>query len=84
MRTGDAPRRAMVDDAPRSAFARLAGETPPRIGHNGGPPLDPGRSFRAYAWKRARAELVPRLPLEIVRRRVRRARELGLDYPANA
>lgn len=52
-----------------------------RIGHNGGPPLDPDRSWRAHCWRRARRELVPRLPLEVVRRRVARARQLGLEYP---
>ena len=48
------------------------------IGHNNGPTMDPGRGFRRYAWKRARAELLPKMPIEIVRRRVKRARELGL------
>ncbi|MEO1468756.1 MAG: hypothetical protein AAFV86_06860 [Pseudomonadota bacterium] len=69
---------------PGSPLTRLAGEAMAGIGHNQGPPLDPGRSGRAYAWRQARAQLMPRLPLEIVRRRVRRARELGLDYPAYA
>ncbi len=52
----------------------------PGIGHNNGPTLEPGRAWRRYAWGRARAELLPRLPIEIVRRRLRRAREIGLDY----
>jgi hypothetical protein len=68
----------------RGMFSRLPGETPPAIGHNGGPPLDPGRRWRAHCWKKARAELTPRLPLEILRRRVKRAQELGLAYPAYA
>lgn len=50
------------------------------IGHNKGPTMEPGAGWRRYAWKRARAELIPKVPLEIVRLRVRRARELGLDY----
>lgn len=53
------------------------------IGHNGGP--GPGSSFRAYAWGVARRELLgPRLPIEVVRLQVRRARELGLDYKTYA
>ena len=50
------------------------------IGHNKGPTMEPGAGWRRYAWKRARAELLPKIPLEVVRMRVRRARELGLDY----
>ncbi len=54
------------------------------IGHNKGPTMEPGAGWRRYAWKRARAELIPKMPLEIVRMRVRRARELGLDYKTYA
>lgn len=54
------------------------------IGHNGGPTMERGRGWRRYAWKRARAELLPKMPIEVVRRRVKRARELGLDYKAYA
>ena len=53
-------------------------------GHNGGPSMEPGHAWRRHAWTRARAELLPRLPLEVVRRRVRRAAELGIDYKAYA
>lgn len=50
------------------------------IGHNRGP-LSEGASWRAQCWRRARAELLgPRLPVEIVRSRVARAKALGLDY----
>lgn len=49
------------------------------IGHNGGPDMA-GVSWRRHCWTRARAELLPKMPLEIVRRRVARAAELGLDY----
>ncbi len=66
---------------PRSRLSALPGERLPGIGHNAGPPLDPGRSWRAQCWRRARAALLPRLPVEVVRRRVARARELGLAYP---
>ena len=54
------------------------------LGHNQGPTMDRGRGWRRYAWTRARAELLPKMPIEVVRRRVKRARELGLDYKAYA
>jgi hypothetical protein len=50
------------------------------IGHNGGPSVAPGESWRRHCWGRARADLLPHLPLEVLRTRVRRAAELGLDY----
>ncbi|WP_373354317.1 hypothetical protein [Pseudoroseicyclus sp. CXY001] len=56
-----------------------AGPTP-GIGHNGGPSMEPGFGWRRHAWARARAELMPHLPLEVVRRRVARAKDLGLPY----
>lgn len=49
------------------------------IGHNQRPPL--GGGWRTYCWRKARAQLLPPAPLEVVRRRVRRAAELGLSYP---
>ncbi len=54
------------------------------IGHNGGPTMEPGAGWRRYAWGRARADLLPKLPLEVVRIRVARARELGLNYKTYA
>ena len=53
---------------------------PPGLGHNGGPTMEPGARWRRHCWTRARAELLPRMPLEIVRRRMRRARQLGLPF----
>lgn len=53
------------------------------IGHNGGPGIATS-GWQRYAWRRAREELLPTLPIEIVRRRVRRARELGIDYKSYA
>lgn len=53
------------------------------IGHNGGPALD-GLAWRTQCWKAARARLLPVLPIEVVRMRVRRAAELGLDYKTYA
>jgi hypothetical protein len=55
-------------------------ETAPGPGHNGGPPLAPGTGWRLHCWRRARADLLPHLPLEVLRGRIRRAAELGLDY----
>lgn len=52
----------------------------PSRGHNGGPSLEEGAAFRAFAWRKARADLLPTLPIEVIRLRVARARELGLDY----
>ncbi|MBI1416116.1 MAG: hypothetical protein GC146_02735 [Limimaricola sp.] len=52
----------------------------PGIGHNGGPADDTGFSWRRHAWTQARAALLPTLPIEVVRLRVRRAAELGLPY----
>ena len=53
-------------------------------GHNGGPVLEPGGSWRRHCWRAARADLMPKLPLELVRLRVKRAAELGLDYKTYA
>lgn len=50
------------------------------IGHNGGPALAPGASWRRHCWGKARRDLLPVLPIEVLRTRVARARELGLEY----
>lgn len=50
------------------------------IGHNGGPSLEGGVSWRRQCWSAARASLLPTLPIEVVRLRVKRAKALGLDY----
>ncbi len=71
-------------DLPKSPLTALAGERLPGIGHNQGPPLDAGHSWRKHVWTKARKELLPKLPLEVIRRRVARAKELGLEYPAYA
>lgn len=57
-----------------------AGANGPGIGHNGGPAMDRGVPWRRHCWSVARAELLPHLPLEVIRLRVRRAKEIGLDY----
>ncbi|WP_246831348.1 hypothetical protein [Pseudotabrizicola formosa] len=43
-----------------------------------------GLSWRTQCWRAARARLLPTLPIEVVRLRVRRAAELGLDYKTYA
>ena len=56
--------------------------TRPGIGHNS---AASGQSWRRYAWRKARKDLVAaRVPLEIVRLRIKRAERLGLTYPQYA
>lgn len=55
----------------------------PAIGHNRGPETE-GLAWRTHCWRVARARLLPTLPIEVVRLRVRRAQELGLDYKTYA
>jgi hypothetical protein len=54
------------------------------IGHNNGPSMEPGVTWRTHCWRAARERLLPTLPIEVVRLRVRRAKELGLDYKTYA
>ncbi len=54
------------------------------IGHNNGPELDGETSWRRFAWNRARENLMPNLPIEVVRLRVKRAQQLGLPYKTYA
>ena len=56
----------------------------PGIGHNRGPFVDEGVSWRRFAWAKAREALLPTLPIEVVRLRVKRAVELGLPYKTYA
>ncbi|HET7409625.1 MAG TPA: hypothetical protein VFJ13_05450 [Paracoccaceae bacterium] len=69
---------------PRPPHSALRGERLPGIGHNEGPPLERGRSWRAHCWRQARLDLLPKLPIEVIRRRMARARQLGLAYPQYA
>jgi len=50
------------------------------IGHNQGPPLDPGASWRLYCWKKAHAKAWKTPPREIALARLRRAEALGMTY----
>ena len=55
------------------------------IGHNNGPTMEKGQAMRAYQWRQAQAALMPKaLPLMVVKMRVRRAAELGMDYKTYA
>jgi hypothetical protein len=54
------------------------------IGHNNGPELEGETSWRRFAWNRARESLLPTLPIEVVRLRVKRAQQLGLPYKTYA
>ena len=54
------------------------------IGHNKGPTMEEGHSWRKHCWAEARRALLPTLPLEVVRLRVARARAIGLDYKTYA
>ncbi|MEP3345607.1 MAG: hypothetical protein ABJN34_12210 [Litoreibacter sp.] len=55
-----------------------------KIGHNNGPTMEAGFAFRKHAWTKARAQLIPNLPIEILRARVKRAQALGLPYKTYA
>jgi hypothetical protein len=54
------------------------------LGHNNGPTMEAGFAFRKHAWTKARAQLIPTLPIEILRGRVKRAKALGLPYKTYA
>jgi len=54
------------------------------IGHNRGLELVAGLSWRRHCWGAARKALLPHLPIEVLRGRLRRASELGLDYSTYA
>jgi len=54
------------------------------LGHNNGPTMERGRTWRKTAWRKARADLLPTLPVEVVRIRVKRAKALGLPYKTYA
>ncbi len=54
------------------------------VGHNRGPSMETPSGWHRFAWKKARAALLPKMPIEVVRLRVKRAQELGIDYKAYA
>jgi hypothetical protein len=54
--------------------------SPPPVGHNRGPPLDPESGWRAFCWRRAYARAWKTPPREIALARLARAEELGTSY----
>jgi hypothetical protein len=54
------------------------------LGHNLGPTMEAGASWRKHCWTQARERLLPHLPIEVLRGRLRRAKELGLEYKTYA
>lgn len=54
------------------------------VGHNLGPTMEPGYSWRKTCWTKSRKALLPRMPIEVIRTRIRRAKEIGLDYKTYA
>ena len=54
------------------------------MGHNNGPTMEAGFAWRKQCWSKARRDLLPTLPIEILRTRVARAKALGLPYKTYA
>ena len=55
------------------------------IGHNQGPSMEPGQLWRTHQWRTAQRQLMRKtIPLMVVRMRMQRARELGMDYKTYA
>lgn len=50
------------------------------LGHNNGPPLESLHGYRNYVWRAARKKAWKSPPIEVIRRRVKRARALGISY----
>ena len=53
---------------------------PPGVGHNRGPPLDPGADWRRFCWKKAHARAWKTPAREIALARLARARALDMTY----
>jgi hypothetical protein len=53
---------------------------PSGIGHNRGPPLDPGADWRKFCWKKAHARAWKTPSREIALARLARAQALGISY----
>ncbi len=55
------------------------------IGHNNGPQMKTGLGWQQHCWKLARKNVLGKtIPIEIVRMRIKSARQLGLAYPQYA
>jgi hypothetical protein len=57
-----------------------ADDVVPGVGHNRGPPLDPGAGWRAFCWKKAHAQAWTTPPREVALARLARAESLGMSY----
>lgn len=65
---------------PELQAMRLRPSPLPPIGHNNGPPLNVSNGWAKICWKKALAETWKMPPIEVVRSRCKRARELGMSY----
>jgi hypothetical protein len=54
--------------------------SPPRMGHNGGPLLDPCGDWRRFCWRKAYARAWKTPPREVTLARLARAQALGMTY----
>jgi hypothetical protein len=54
--------------------------TPAGLGHNRGPPLDPGAGWRAFCWRTALRRAWKTPPREVALARLARAEALGMTY----
>jgi hypothetical protein len=64
----------MAPDHPSAFFV------PPGVGHNRGPPLDPGVDWRKFCWKKAHGRAWKTPPREIALARLARAQALDMTY----
>ena len=62
------------------ALDERMGRMPFGIGHNGGPPLDPGADWRYFCWKKAHSRAWKTPPREIALTRLARAEAIGMTY----
>ncbi len=71
---------AMREEAIMAPLDGSANSTMFGIGHNDGPPLDPGADWRYFCWKKAHARAWKTPPREIALARLARAEALGMSY----
>jgi hypothetical protein len=69
----------MARDDPHPPTLPYAPPLPFGIGHNGGPPLY-GTSWQRWCWNKAHKAAWKSPPREVVLRRMRRAKALGMTY----
>jgi hypothetical protein len=63
-----------------AAYVLSAPLAPAEIGHNRGPPLDPGADWRRFCWRNAHARAWKTPPREIALARLARAEAIGMTY----